>query len=353
MSMEASNSPDQEILPIPTDWHPRYREGVLALFSDVGHKNELWTWQFESNPFALGFDPVVLVDGENQVVGFNGVMPVLATDKGAEIPVLWSCDFFLANKWRGQGLGSKIKHELHRKSPIIMAFGISDRASDVLKHLGWVQDTSVESYRMIRKVGGWRSWAFMALQFVNRILQGTAFPHHPVARQEGICLTVRSSLPESQQVDALWASCAGSYERIVVRDYRYLDWRYQKPPLGRYAFVRAEKAGDLAGIMVVRAHGEHLRIVDYVGPSNDRYLKRVMVSYIIDQWRHTAQISATTTDNQLGECFLAAGFLRLRGKPRFFRYEKEPSDAKWFIMMGDSDGEFLQAGADFCYRGSL
>jgi len=340
-------------LPSCVPWQSRYREGVLRLFSDVSHKRQIWDWQFESNPYGFPFEPVVLVDQQNQVVGFNGVMPVLATDKGSEISVLWSCDFFLAKDWRGKGLGSDIKHELHRKSPIIMAFGISDRASSVLSHLGWVQDTSVESYRMVRKPRGWRSWAYMGLQLANRFLNRKSWSNWRATEQNDLSFSVRSTLPPANDVDGLWASCAGTYERIVARNYRYLDWRYQRHPLGRYAFVRAERAGDLVGILVVRTSGEHLRIVDYAGPGDDRQLKQAMIGYAVNRWRHAAQISATTSDHQFGECFLAAGFLRLRGKPRFFRYEKEPSNAKWFIMMGDSDGEFLQAAADFCQRGAL
>ena len=340
-------------LPRCVPWQSRYREGVLQLFSDVAHKRHLWDWQFESNPFGFPFNPVVLIDRKDQVVGFNGVMPVMATDRGAEFPVLWSCDFFLATDWRGKGLGSRIKRELHAKSPVIMAFGISDRASEVLRHLGWVQDMSVESYRMIRKVRGWRSWAFMALQLANRIMRGVLPLRWLATTPKDLHLSVRSALPARDRVDSLWKACAGGYERVVVRDYRYLDWRYQRHPLARYAFICAEKLGDISGILVVRIHGEHLRIVDYIGPADDRLLKQVMVDHAIRCFRHVVQVSAVTSDHQLGDCLCAAGFIRLRQSPLFFRYEKKPSDAKWFIMAGDSDGEFLQAGADFCDRGAL
>lgn len=93
--------------------------------------------------------------------------------------------------------------------------------------------------------------------------------------------------------------------------------------------------------------------MDFIGPADDRQLKQVVVNHAIRSFRHVVQISAATSDHQLGDCFRAAGFIRLRQSPLFFRYEKKPSDAKWFIMAGDSDGEFLQAGADFCERGVL
>jgi hypothetical protein len=78
-----------------------------------------------------------------------------------------------------------------------------------------------------------------------------------------------------------------------------------------------------------------------------------MIDYAIKRWRHVTQISAVTSDSQFGMCLTAAGFVRLRGRPRFFRYEAEPAGKKWFIMAGDSDGEFLQAASDFYNPGSF
>lgn len=348
---DRNNAEQSYRFPRCVPWEARYREGVLRLFRDVPHKRDLWNWQFESNPFSLPFSPVVLVDGEDQVVGFNGVMPVQLADRGEEMAAMWSCDFFLAEEWRGKGLGSEVKHELHKKSPTIMAFGISDRASDVLQHLGWVSDTSVRSYRMIRRFRGWRSWVFLCLQLANQLFRGGVGPGHRRDISTRLDLSVHSSLPESHRVDELWRGCAEDYERVVERSFRYLDWRYQKHPLGRYGFVHAEMKGELVGILVVRTHEEHLRIVDYVGPGDDRQLKQAMIDYSISRWRHVTQVSAVTSDKQFGACLTAAGFVKMRGRPRFFRYEARVSDNPWFIMAGDSDGEFLQAASDFCDQG--
>tara|TARA_B100000749_G_scaffold177205_1_gene136847 strand:+ start:5872 stop:7047 length:1176 start_codon:yes stop_codon:yes gene_type:complete len=190
-------------LPRCVPWQAKYREGVVRLFRDVPYKDQLWTWQFESNPFALPFTPVLLVDNDDQVVGFNGVMAVIATDRGEQMPVLWSCDFYLAEQWRGRGLGTEIKHELHTQSPVIMAFGISERASDVLRHLGWVPDTSVRSYRMVCRLTKWRSLALWCIQQANRIIGRARSVTYVVAVARGLELSVHSCLPEQCRVDAL------------------------------------------------------------------------------------------------------------------------------------------------------
>ena len=336
-------------------WHAKYREGVLRLFAGVPYKAELWSWQFESNPFGLPFDPVVLVDSEDRVAGFNGVMPILASDKGEEMHVLWSCDFYLSEKWREQGLGSKIKHELHKKAPVILAFGVSDRASDVLQHLGWVANDTVRIYKKFRRRKGPRRWLLTTLQWINRLTRFHRLSTAP--NPPGIRMSVRSSLPGEEDVNALWERCFADYGKVVRRDFSYLDWRYQKHPLGRYAFVAAWLGDELSALLVVRFSRSILRIVDYCGPARSLSLKRNLIGFTVNHWRHTNQIVSVTSDSELGACFLSEGFVQLRDRPRFYAYEASPDTSslpsKWFIMGGDSDGEFLQAASDFSFAEAL
>lgn len=334
-------------------WDPKYRDGVLGLFKDVPYKKQLWQWQFESNPFGLPFNPVVLVDESDSVVGFNGVMAVRATDHGKEMPALWSCDFYLAEQWRGQGLGSDIKHELHRKAPLIMAFGISDRASGVLRHLGWMPDDSVRTYRMLRRRSGIRSWLLTGLQWLNRL--GRGFSLGPVS--SGISVDVCSTLPGKKLVDELWNRCCPDYGRAVQRNFAYLDWRFQQHPLSRYAFVWAWRGDLLAAVLVVRFSRGTLRIADYCGPARDLPLKRTLVRAAVGHWPHANQVVSVTSDLELASSFLAEGFVQLRDRPRFYIYEacegRPDQPSPWFIMAGDSDGEFLQGAGDFCTAENL
>ncbi|KPQ01378.1 hypothetical protein [Marinobacter sp. HL-58] len=334
-------------LPRCVPWQAKYREGVLQLFGDVPYKAELWHWQFESNPFGLPFTPVVLVDDDDRVVGFNGVMAVRASDRGKGLSVLWSCDFYLAEQWRGKGLGSVIKHELHTMAPVIMAFGISDRACEVLRHLGWVPDESVRSYRMLRRRKGLRSWLLTCLQWLNRLRK--AFSERPDAA--GLRINVCSRLPEKKRVDELWEHCVPEYGRVVQRRYAYLDWRYQKHPLARYGFVCAWQDDELKGILVTRFSRGSLRIVDYCGPARNHPLKRTLVGTAVRHWPHANQVVSVTSDPELAAIFRAEGFVQLRGRPRFYIYEPAAENSadpsSWFVMAGDSDGEFLQAAGDF------
>src|SRR5690606_9631196 len=119
-------------------------------------------------PFKEGFEPVV-VEQSGQIIGFNGVMPITVYYNGNEIGALWSCDFYVDGRYRGQGLGKVIKTELIARSPLIMSLGISDMASRVLLKMGWVGSSEVYSYRRIRRPSTPKTFLIFLLQLWNRV----------------------------------------------------------------------------------------------------------------------------------------------------------------------------------------
>ncbi|MDX1823270.1 MAG: GNAT family N-acetyltransferase [Thiohalomonadales bacterium] len=326
----------------------RYRDSVLALFKSVPYKPAIWAWEFESNPTGKPFDPVVIVNGDDQVVGFNGIIPVRATSHGKVLDLAWSCDFYVAAECRGQGVGTWLKKELDKRASVILAFGVSDQADKVLSHLGWHHPNNVYNYRLSREWGSLRSLALRGLQRFNRILGwfNTRLYRGSVSVQE--------RLPAREEVDCLWASVAPDYEGVITRDYAYLDWRYQLHPRARYGFLVARSETGLEGILIVRYTQGSLKLVDYCGPAHHAALKRALIRRCRRHWRHAEQFSLTTSDLEMGQCALREGFFRARSQPRFFMRVVPGSQGTisrdgphWFIMTGDSDGELLQAAADF------
>lgn len=326
----------------------RYRASVLALFESVPYKAAIWAWEFENNPTGKVFDPVVIVNADDQVVGFNGIIPVTATSHGQALDLAWSCDFYVSADYRGQGVGTWLKKELDKRAAIVMAFGVSDQADKVLSHLGWVRPNGVYNYRLGRELGSLRALALQGLQWLNRLL-GWLTPRVYNGR-----LSVQECLPDPAEVNALWASVAPDYDCVVTRDYAYLDWRYQKHPRAHYGYVIARSGDLLEGILIVRYGGGSLKLVDYCGPAHNAGLKRALIRFCRRQWRHADVFSMTTSDMEMGQSAAREGFFRARSQPRFFmrvvpgsRSQVPLDNPHWFIMTGDSDGELLQAAADF------
>lgn len=325
-------------------YQAHHRDGILQLLGNMPYKAAIWHWQFEENPFDRPFRPVLLLDDQDKVLGFNGVMPVVISEHGKPVDVLWSCDFYVAQECRGQGVGKHIKEILMQQSETMITFGVSDQAAHVLSRMGWIQSRDVYNYRLLRRADSLRNGALLILQCLNRI-RGLG-----KLRDGDYTLCVRNTLPARQAVDELWERTKGGFHRLVARTYAYLDWKYQRHPLARYAFISAWRENRLEGLLVVRFHRGVLRIVDYAGPAHDAQLKRLLIRKCRKQWRHAHQMMTTTSDPELGDCLQSEGFFRARTRPRFFVYSRhidtEGYEKGWFIMAGDSDGELLQAAAD-------
>ena len=152
-------------------YKPEYKESILSLMNSKPLKRDIWEWQFVDNPLVEKFDPVIISDKWDSVIGFNGVMPTRIAHKGEIIDAIWSCDFYVDGRFRGQKLGQKIKHRLHEYSNVVMALGISDMASHVLLRMGWKPNVEVDGFRRVNQIRNIRTLLLSGNQLFNSITQ--------------------------------------------------------------------------------------------------------------------------------------------------------------------------------------
>lgn len=332
-----------------TPYSEQYRAGVFQLLESVKFKPAIWSWQFEQNICDKPFNPIVATDAKGQVVGFNGVMPTNAIARGDLLDAIWSCDFYVDASYRGAGVGSLLKQGLSDRADLILALGVSEKAGEVLSHLGWKMGTRVFNYKRINNKWPPRNLVVFLIQLKNRMVSNRGLKMgHGQSRQK---IYAQSQLPAQDEVDRLWSRVARDYQKIITRNFRYLDWRYQKHPLARYCFVVVRESDELEAIVVVRFNKGTLRLVDYCGPAQDQNLKDRLVAFCQAQWKHCRQFSATTSDPELGRSLLAHGYYCSRTLSKFYvrpRQGMEKVDpGGWFLMGGDSDGELLIAAKQF------
>lgn len=326
-----------------TLYTPSMKEELLSLLHASPYKGVIWEWQFEQSPFSTAFDPIIFTE-HGRIIGFNGVMPIHLQYLGEERTGLWSCDFYIDERFRGQGLGKRIKQVLLTHSPIIMSFGVSDDAARVLAKMGWRLSPEVHTYRQTARPRTPRDWGLWVLQLINRVKglsASTAYKGH---------IQCVSHLPDAEEVDALWQTVRSGYAKAVVRSFAYLHWKYQRHPLGQYVYWCARsQEGRLEGVLVTRVHDNLVRLVDYLGPSKNYALKRGLIRRILREKSGQSAIM-TTSDEELGRALCDLGGFRARTQPRFFVHSSVAGDTEpechWFLMSGDSDGEILTAAAE-------
>ena len=322
------------------------RNSIVRLLGQQLFKETTWDWQFGRVPDRV--QPVTAYF-DDEVVGFNGTMPVVVLIDGERVPAVWSCDFVVASQYRRMGVGSAVKSELDRRSGFLMTLGTSEAAAHVLLRSGWQQGSGPSRYRKLRFANGYRSWPRALLQLPGQLL---GQPGRLLANR--ITTTISDVLPDNRALDRLWKEVESTYRRCVVRDSEYLTWRYGSHPIADYQYICAWKDDELTGLAVIRKSSLRAFLVDYVGPGTDVSLKRALVSGFLEACDECIEIECTTSDRELISILLMSGFLPYSALRFFVRVNsaskpRSPSDG-WFLMGGDSDGELLDAARSEIWR---
>ena len=315
-------------------YRPEHREGILTLLGNEPHKRLLWDWQFAAASAADNALVVAICD--NEVVGFNGAMPVTLSSQGEVIDAVWSCDFYVDARVRGTGVGKQIKKELHQRSSHLMSLGISDQAEIVLGKSGW---KAISNVRVLRRYNG----PFMDRRGVLRLWQFGSAHRHRMSQYEPqpYSASVGWTLPDVEVLERLWALMSRSEETMVARTPSYLRWRYQTHPTAHYQYMLVHLEGEPIALAIFTCKTESSTFVDYVGPLSDVTLKQfVLGSWLAHSSRSRYQ-TLTTGDGEFHALALSMG-MRNTGLQRFMIKSDRLASQPWFVMAGDSDGEFLQ-----------
>ncbi len=328
-------TPPIDIVPLQSD----HRADVIRLLGIEGYKEDVWAWQFQRETDYCRHSLVAL--SEQRCVGFNGVMPVTLNQAGTSLPAAWSCDFVVDASCRGQGVGKLIKKALAAQQPRLMSLGISDMAVRVLEKSGWRSSlTPVTAYSMNRTRRDWKGLIIRGIQVFNRV-RGRGWCYRTRVKQ----VEVVDQLPDSEALDRLWKSVKCDYPLCVARSAEYLQWRYRDHPSARYRYVCNVDDGVLQAMLVFRCEATYAVMVDYIGPAQGFSVKQAL----LDQWLNTCRdaplLKTFTSDPEWGALLRAQGF-RVYGQQRFYLSGDGLLDHEWFIMPGDSDGEFLEAARE-------
>jgi CelD/BcsL family acetyltransferase involved in cellulose biosynthesis len=323
---------------------PGEPEKLAELLGTTAFKRVIWDWQFGRAPERI--QPVTAYHGQ-ELVGFNGAMPVDVVFDGDTRPAAWSCDFIVKPECRRHGVGGALKHELDRRSSFLLTQGTSEAAATVLARSGWQPGQGPRSYVRLQRARGPRDRIRRALQGLTSLAGRVRSRAADVSK-----VTFVDELPGDELLDCLWADVAGGYSRCVVRDAAYLRWRYAGHPLARYRYLCAWRNQRLVALAVVRVSATHAVFVDYIGPAVGGDLKNALVAALLEASGQCDTLECTTSDLELSRALVRHGFLPTRSPPlRFFvRVTTEPVPADcatgWFLMGGDSDGELLAAARD-------
>ncbi len=292
-----------------------------------------WRWKFQDNPTGR-IQHVVAEHATEGVIGAYAGIPVRIWSEGREQLAAQGVDLMVLPRWRRHGprpglfihLGWKF-HELF--------CGADD--GKVLFTYGW----PVPAWRAGQRYLGY--WNIRNWDLVFRELSATRPRSGPAG------LRTEPVARFGADVDALWQSLRPTFGLALIRDQRYLNWRYADCPDRDYTLYECRDAdGALRGVCVYTVADFLVPntgfMIDWLAPVDDADATMSMVCALEARGRADGVDVLAGLFNQVDPRFLVfqrIGFMVL-GTTYFlvlasFKYDTIYYRDEWYMTMGDSD----------------
>jgi hypothetical protein len=222
--------------------------GVLQLWRlafDKELPERIWRWKFIDGPF--GHRIMICVDRQENVLAMFSGIPYPANREGRVVEITQLIDNVSHPDYRRTGLFVRtIDHFIHH-------FNGPDRCVFLYGFPGMNHFSIGEKYQQYRRLAG-------GFTFLSARAAEIAGPSRPGG--------IRLVPVADESFDRIWERCRPEYPFAVVRDSRFMRWRFDQNPVHRYQTWRYES--DPAGVeghATFLVQGEKAVLVDLLMPN--------------------------------------------------------------------------------------
>jgi hypothetical protein len=175
---------------------------------------------------------------------------------------------------------------------------------------------------------------------------------------QGLEISYPASWPDAAELDGLWNCMRHSLPCSMVRDSRYLPWRYDISASGKYSMAAVRRAGELAAIAVVRRPSEQsdprlngIRMAVASEVICDLSRPELLHAALTGCDRLAARFSAdavlcSTSSGALRSAMPRAGYLPAPGNLYFLWRDAAGKESRlsealsdWWLMRGDMNAD--------------
>lgn len=182
-----------------------------------------WWWGVKEMPLWLA------LDDDGVVAGMCGHIPFVAHAAGADIRGAWIVDFFVSQRFQGQGLGKRLVRAIGENFSFLASLNQTDAAYATFSRSGWTERQIVP---------------LMIAASPRAYRVATTF------RRTGGVAVQRGPVVFGDEFDAFWSTASQSVV-AAVRDRAALAARFTDSAR-EYHLLRASRGGVLAGYLVLR-----------------------------------------------------------------------------------------------------
>jgi len=350
--------------------------GYMALMNAVfpSGKWDLkhWYWEYKNNPFG---SIQVFGDFNGKIVGHMGLIGALIKVEGHTVQGSQAIELAVYPGFRGQGMfleiGKKLVQEA-KNEELLISYGVPNEPAyrGHLKY-GWFYVSEIPKlFNVLNKKGFLlvfkdKFYDFFRLPHLKTFLKLTVLIKNLIRavavkrRNQFLCSEdFKENVVNSfnEEFDDLWKEASRNYRLLVVRNAKYLNWRYARKPYSRYVILCLKRSGRIEGYVVLSTKIGGTRIGWKTGYVVDIFAKSEKKIHCLLQLalNHFAKenvdlVICWMMKNQLiYNCLLERGFVddilysqkficRFNTDDDKFKNLYRKAENEWFFTMGDSD----------------
>jgi GNAT superfamily N-acetyltransferase len=317
-----------------------------------------WRWMYQQNP--AGKPVIYLAEDDGKIVGQYAIVPVRM--KIGEVNTLSaiSLDTMTHPDYRGQGIFTALSTWVFDdagKRGIDTIYGMPNKMTS------WHQKYWLEVGPKSLLIKPLKTKNILSKSIHNKFLVNILTPvlnlimklFFATAKAEANGLTITKVPSFDERVEDLWKRVSNDYEIIVIRDKKYLNWRYVDLPDVDYKIFLAEREGQVQGYAVLKCENQQGltfgRIHDLVVPAGQEKIARALIQKAVDFFEGekadlviyrmiaSRQRYKTLRKSGLAPPRFISNKLRLVTRPNTTRFTGTflRDSSHWFVQTGDFD----------------
>ena len=296
------------------------RQVILDLWrqnlADITHLEEKYDWHFLNNPFGPG--QIWILEADGQPIGTTslGMRPLRLKETVTTSGV--TCDLAVNKEHRflqpALMLQRALMSSAHARIRIL--YGVPNPGgTSVMKYVGYQASCPVHRYAKILRISPYlqRSFYLRAMvPLVGRLAdQGFKAIQSFGRRKDRMVAHVLPFFDE--RFDELWGTLNSEHQALIVRDRRFLDWRYHKCPLHQYKTIGLLTPDEsrLLGYLIYHVEGDSAVCVDLFAQGNAEHLDCLLSSWaVLSRSDGLASLSVSCSDGELAAALIRQRFSR-------------------------------------------
>ena len=321
---------------------------------------EYHEWKCRRNPAEPGY--IWLVEDGGRIVATASMTPKKMKILGKEALAAETGDTFTLPEYQGKGIFTSLVKNTTAEAVgkgIGFIYGLPNKNSlpGYLSKLDYRQVTSPQLYYLgrplnIKKILGQRIGSRSIASVLSPLLEVVSWVVFKLcvirSGKSTVSISQGSTFPED--IEELWPRVSTSYDVMLVRDNKYLEWRYVAAPNRYLILIARNKEGEISGYMVARISDVEDRrvgfIVDFLCLEDSPKVFRRLFFTLLEVFRAN-KVDHISTWAMKGSFYyknlVKLGFLPWTKIP-LICYKSELGHQildkayKWHFTQGDSDG---------------